>query len=64
MTDTEKIKLIKNIKTSLSLLHPSEAIAILEKLGKELRRANSIRINSSLSVHLLDMERPDLMQIK
>ena len=64
MTDTDKIKIIKGIKSSLNLLPPSEAIAIIESLGKEYRRANSIRINSLISVKLLDMERPDLTLIK
>jgi hypothetical protein len=52
------------IRKKLIKLHPSEAIAIIESLGKELRRANSIRISNNLPVNLIDMERPDLMNIK
>lgn len=51
------------IKAILSQLHPSEAIALLESLGKELRKKNSIRINN-LKFNKLDMERPDLSQLK
>lgn len=53
----------KEIKAILSQLHPSEAIALLESLGKELRKKNSIRINN-LKFNKLDMERPDLSQLK
>lgn len=51
------------IKAILSQLHPSEAIALLESLGKEFRKKNSIRINN-LKFNKLDMERPDLFQLK
>jgi flagellar motor switch protein FliG len=51
------------IKAILSQLHPSEAIALLESLGKEFRKKNSIRINN-LKFNKLDMERPDLLQLK
>lgn len=63
MTDNAK-QIRQNIKTQISAMHPSEAIAILESLGKELRRANSVRISKNIPVQLLDMERPDLINIK
>lgn len=53
----------EQIKSILSQLHPSEAIALLESLGKEFRKKNSIRINN-LKFNKLDMERPDLYQLK
>lgn len=53
----------EQIKAILSQLHPSEAIALLESLGKEFRKKNSIRINN-LKFNKLDMERPDLFQLK
>ena len=51
------------LKAILSQLHPSEAIAMVESIGKELRQKNSIRINNQ-KFKKLDMERPDLMQLK
>lgn len=54
----------QEIKAKLSTIHPSEAIAIIESLGKEMRRANSIRISNNMPVNLIDMERPDLLNIK
>jgi len=53
----------EQIKAILSQLHPSEAIALLESLGKELRKKNSIRINN-ININKIDMERPDLLQLK
>ena len=53
----------KQLKAILSQLHPSEAIALIESLGKELRKKNSIRINSQ-KFNKLDMERPDLISLK
>lgn len=53
----------KQLKAILSQLHPSEAIALIESIGKELRQKNSIRINSQ-KFNKLDMERPDLISLK
>jgi flagellar motor switch protein FliG len=53
----------EQIKAILSQLHPSEAITLLESIGKELRKKNSIRINK-INISKLDMERPDLLQLK
>ena len=53
-----------HIKTILSHLHPSEQIALIESLGKELRRKNSIRIAKNLPTHLIELERPDLENLK
>jgi flagellar motor switch protein FliG len=64
MTDIQKKEIIRNIKGSLNMLHPSEAIAILEKLSKDYRQSNSIRISRLLPVKLIEMERPDLIDIK
>ena len=53
----------KQLKAILSQLHPSEAIALIESIGKELRQKNSIRINNQ-KFNKLDMERPDLISLK
>jgi hypothetical protein len=53
----------KQIKAILSQLHPSEAIALIESIGKEFRQKNSIRINNQ-KFKKLDMERPDLISLK
>lgn len=59
MTPRAKIGLI------LSELHPSEAIALIESIGKELRRKNSIRINNRIEPKSLTLdERPDLESLK
>lgn len=51
------------IVKELKKLHPSEAIAIIESIGKELRKANSIRINNNQPVKV-ESDRPDLMHMK
>lgn len=48
----------------LSQLHPSDAIDLVESIGKELRRKNSIRINNKIPVNYIEMERPDLENLK
>ena len=49
----------------LNELHPSEAIAIIESIGKELRRKNSVRINKGIEHKSLDLGgRPDLETLK
>jgi len=58
------LQIREGIKRELTSIHPSDAIAILESLGKEMRRANSIRISNNMPVHLIEMERPDLQTIK
>jgi hypothetical protein len=63
----DKIQIRGQIKAILSSLHPSEAIGIIESIGKEIRRKNSIRINNRIdhkSVHLIDDDRPDLGYLK
>jgi len=53
------------IRAILATLHPSEAIALIESIGKELRQKNSIRINKGIehkSLHLDD--RPDMVILK
>ncbi len=65
MVDKNQIK--GQINAILSSLHPSERIDVIESIGKEIRRKNSIRINSKIdykSVHLIDEDRPDLGYLK
>lgn len=59
MTPRQEIGLI------LSKLHPSDAIALIESIGKELRKKNSVRINKGIEPKslLLD-DRPDLEILK
>tara|TARA_R110000868_G_scaffold154729_1_gene380858 strand:- start:10048 stop:10245 length:198 start_codon:yes stop_codon:yes gene_type:complete len=59
MTPRQEIGLI------LSRLHPSDAIALIESIGKELRKKNSVRINRGIEPKslLLD-DRPDLEILK
>jgi len=61
MIDKNKIK--KKIELILKDLHPSERIDILESLGKDYRKKNSVRINS-IKYNKLDMDRPDLYSLK
>jgi|APCry1669189034_1035192.scaffolds.fasta_scaffold57161_4 hypothetical protein len=53
----------QQIKKMLEQLHPSDAIQLIESIGKELRRKNSVRINSG-DKSLLDLDRPDLESLK
>lgn len=55
----------QEIGAILSRLHPSEAISLIESIGKELRKKNSIRINNRIEPKslLLD-DRPDLEILK
>jgi len=48
----------------LKTLHPSEAIALVESIGKELRRKNSVRISNSTIKDLIEFDRPDLESLK
>lgn len=50
----------KEILDLLNKLHPSEAIQLIESIGKELRKKNSIRISNNIDYQPLDFERPDL----
>jgi len=62
---TNKMTARQEIGAILSRLHPSEAIAVIESIGKELRRKNSVRINKGIEPKslLLD-DRPDLEILK
>ena len=42
----------------------SDAIALIESIGKELRQANSIRLSRGGMVNVIDAERPDLVKLK
>lgn len=53
-----------HILLSLNQLHPSEAISLIESIGKELRRKNSIRISKGSVGELLNLDRPDLETLK
>lgn len=58
-------KLIKGeIRRILAQLHPSDAIALIESLSKEIRRKNSRRIYSNIPYVPIQLERPDLDSIK
>mgnify|MGYP006266389699 CR=1 FL=1 len=48
----------------LNQLHPSDAIQLIESIGKELRQKNSIRISKKIPVNFIEMERPDLENLK
>lgn len=48
----------------LRQLHPSDAIALVESIGKQIRRENSIRINQGIPVAYIELERPDLDILK
>lgn len=54
----------KEILTILSKLHPSDAINLIESIGKELRRKNSVRISRMTIKDLIELERPDLDTLK
>jgi hypothetical protein len=54
----------EHIIVTLSQLHPSEAISLVESIGKELRRKNSIRISKGNAGELLNLDRPDLETLK
>ena len=48
----------------LKTLHPSEAIALVESIGKELIKKNSVRISKSTIKDLIEFDRPDLEYLK
>jgi len=52
------------IMSILCPLPPSDAIALIESIGKELRQANSIRLSRGGMVNVIDAERPDLVKLK
>lgn len=53
------------IKLILNELHPSDAISLIESIGKELRRNNSVRISTRIGAKSLTLdERPDLELLK
>lgn len=54
----------QQIMSLLKTIHPSEAIKLIESIGKELRKENSIRIYKGVPVELLEMDRPDLETLK
>jgi hypothetical protein len=59
-----KFDIKSKIKQLLNEIHPSEAIEIIESVGKELRKKNSVRISRGLPHIPLDLERPDLDSLK
>jgi hypothetical protein len=54
----------KQIRAILSQLQPSDAITLLERIGKDLRRKNSIRISKGGIKNVIDAERIDLIKLK
>lgn len=52
------------IKSILSKMHPSKAIALIESIGKDLRRKNSLRISKMTFKDFKELERPDLYNLK
>ena len=54
----------KQIRAILSQLQPSDAITLLERIGKDLRRKNSIRISKGGIKNVIDAERIDLINLK
>jgi hypothetical protein len=58
------LEIRKKIMNQLKKMHPSDAIAMIESIGKELRQINSIRINAGIPVKHIDYDRPDLETIK
>jgi len=58
------IEFRKKIMNILKKMHPSDAIALTESIGKELRQLNSIRISAGIPVKHIDSDRPDLEIIK
>ncbi len=54
----------KQIRELLKQLHTSDAIALIERIGKDLRRKNSIRLSKGGIKNVIDAERFDLVQLK
>lgn len=52
------------IKEILEQLDKASAIQLIESIGKEYRRQNSVRINSIAHRKLIEMDRPDLATLK
>ena len=52
------------IKAILDQLDYASAISMIESIGKEYRRNNSVRINSIAHRKLIELDRPDLQQLK
>jgi hypothetical protein len=57
-------KQYKAIKKILEELNTSDAINLIEEIGTELRRNNSVRISKQLPKKLINLERPDLITLK
>lgn len=54
----------KQIRELLKQLHTSDAIALIERIGKDLRRKNSIRLSKGGIKNVIDAERFDLIKLK
>jgi hypothetical protein len=48
----------------LNELTPVEAITLIERIGKEIRRKNSINVNKIGIKSVIDSERIDLLKLK
>lgn len=58
MTKREEINKI------LDTMRPVEAIALIESIGKERRKENSIQVSKGIVSRHFDVERPDLQDMK
>ncbi len=58
------VTLEEKILDALKHCTKTKSIEVLEKLGKRLRRENSVRINRGYSVGKFDVDRPDLVDLK
>lgn len=54
----------EEILNILNQMHPSDAIKLIESIGKELRQKNSIRISNGIEYKRIDSDRPDLLTLK
>lgn len=48
----------------LDTMHPAEAISLIESIGKERRKANSVAVSKVGIKRDIDRERPDLVIMK
>ena len=54
----------EQINKILDTMRPEDAIALIESIGKERRKKNSIRVSKGIVSRHFDIERPDLQEMK
>jgi hypothetical protein len=54
----------EQIESILDSMNPSDAIALIEKIGKQRRKFNSMRISKGGIKNVIDADRPDLINLK